>query len=478
MIPTQRRTPRQSGFSLIELMISVAISLIILAGLSAMLVNVSRTNSEMAKSNSQIENGRFAVEALESDLIHAGFWGDYVPQFDDLSWMFKQSDAPAVVPDPCLAYSTTNWDRDYLNGLLGIPVQSSDAAPGSCVLADKVDATDVLVVRHAATCVPGDANCEDDITGKLYFQSALCASATWGPVIPVGTDATHIALTPPSSSSNTAAITDAYTGMTIRITEGTGATQTRTITAFNPATYVATISATWATTPDATSKYAVFDGVLSASSFPLRKRTCLATDPAVKRKFESSIYYVRSYASTAGDGIPTLVRSSFDLGTDGTLAHQAPQALVEGIESFAVELGIDNVVSRCSFNTAVDYTTLTDKYNPTSCAHDAVADRNSLPKNRGDGSADTYIRCTTAVPCTADKLRDAVSVKLFLLVRNTEPTRGYVDGKTYCLASIPANGTCPSTSTYTPPTGTTGYKRHLFATTIRLTATSARRETP
>lgn len=475
MIPLPQPAPRQRGFSLVELLVSVAISLIILAGLSAMLVNVSRTNSEMAKANSQIENGRFAIEALESDVVHASFWGEYVPQFDDLSWMFKPSDAPSVTPDPCLAYSATNWTRDYINGLLGIGVQSSDAAPGTCVLDNQVAGTDVLVVRHAETCLPGAVNCDtDDGTGKLYFQSALCASATWGTAQLLGNDASHIALAPPSKDSNTAAIADAYLGMTIRITEGTGSPQTRTISGFNPLGYVATVSVPWTTVPDNTSVYTVFDGVLSTSSFPLRQRSCLASAPTAKRKFVSNIYYVRNYASTAGDGIPTLVRSSFDLGTDGTLAHQAPQALVEGIEQFAVELGVDNTVTRCAFNSTVDYTAKTLKWNPVTCAKDSVDENNSLPRNRGDGSADSYIHCSTATPCGADKLRDVVSVKLFLLVRNTEKTPGYVDAKTYCLATIPAGGTCPST--YTAPTDTTGYKRHMFSTTIRVTAVSARRE--
>ena len=34
---------------------------------------------------------------------------------------------------------------------------------------------------------------------------------------------------------------------------------------------------------------------------------------AEKRKFVSNIYYIRDYAVTPGDGIPTLVRSQFDL---------------------------------------------------------------------------------------------------------------------------------------------------------------------
>ena len=42
-----------------------------------------------------------------------------------------------------------------------------------------------------------------------------------------------------------------------------------------------------------------------------------------------------------GDGIPTLMRSQFDLR--GTLALQAAQAMIEGVEGFRVELGIDNL---------------------------------------------------------------------------------------------------------------------------------------
>jgi prepilin-type N-terminal cleavage/methylation domain-containing protein len=468
---------RQRGFSLIELMISVTISLVILGGLSAMLVNVSRTNAEMAKSNSQIENGRFAVEALETDLVHAGFWGEYVPQFDDLSWLFVPSDAPTSVPDPCLAYNAANWDFDYINNILGIPVQTSDSTMGTCTLSSKAPNTDVLVVRHAATCLTGEANCDPDTAGKLNFQSSMCTTGTYGTAESLNNDSNHIGLQPPSASSNTSAQPDGYKGMTIKIVAGTGAGQVRTVSAFSGITFVATVTPNWTTTPDSTSKYTIVDEVLSTSSYPLRQRSCLAADLAPKRKFESSIYYIRSYATDAGDGIPTLVRSSFDPAGPPALAHQEPQALVEGIERFAVELGIDNIQSRCGFNSAVDYTVKGDYYNPATCAVDNVnKDLNSLPKNRGDGSADSYVHCTAAVPCTVEQLRNVVSTKLYLLVRNTERTLGYIDTKTYCLATLPVGGVCPGDSVAGPFND--GFKRHLFSTTVRLTTISGRRETP
>lgn len=63
------------GFTLVELMVAVTIGLLIVAALLALYLNITRTNTEMAKANSLIENGRFAIQLIQNDLIHAGFWG-------------------------------------------------------------------------------------------------------------------------------------------------------------------------------------------------------------------------------------------------------------------------------------------------------------------------------------------------------------------------------------------------------------------
>ena len=167
---------RQPGFSLIELMIALALGMLIMAAALAVYININSANSELAKVNSQIESGRFAIQLLENDVVHAGFWGTYVPEFDDLTFTGTPGDAPTAVPDPCLTYSTANWNTTYKNNLIGIPVQAYDsAAVGTCtVVANKQANTDVLVVRHAETCLPGVGNCEADTAGKLYFQASLC----------------------------------------------------------------------------------------------------------------------------------------------------------------------------------------------------------------------------------------------------------------------------------------------------------------
>src|SRR5258708_12660741 len=89
-----------SGLTLIELMIAMTISLLVLAALVSVFVNMSRSTNEMAKANSLIENGRFAVELLQDDLVHAGYWGGYVPQSDNLSSPPLPADSPPPPPSP------------------------------------------------------------------------------------------------------------------------------------------------------------------------------------------------------------------------------------------------------------------------------------------------------------------------------------------------------------------------------------------
>jgi prepilin-type N-terminal cleavage/methylation domain-containing protein len=471
---------REAGFSLIELMVAITIGLLLVAGLGALLVNISSANRELAKANSQIENGRFAIQVLQSDIVHAGFWGRFIPQFDDVNWQLLPNDTPTAVPDPCLAYNATNWDFAFKNNLIGAPIQSNDAVPGTCstatVVPNKKGNTDVLVVRHAATCVPGDTNCDADTAGKLYFQSSACSAGTAG--IAQGATATTITLQAASATSNTATVNNAYSGMIIRTTGGSGAGQSRVISTYNGTTLVATVTLAWTTTPDSTTTYTIVENLLDTSGFSLKKRgaDCSTAAAADKRKFVSNIYYIRDYATTVGDAIPTLMRSSFDPAGPAALAHQPPEALVEGIEGFAVELGIDNAVTRCGAPTSVNYAAAVDKINPSTCALDANAALNTLPTNRGDGNPDTFIRCTTAAPCTAAQLTDVVAVKLYVLVRATETTPGYTDSKTYCLGAIDSAGSCPAANNFGPFGD--GYKRHLFANTVRLTNISGRRETP
>lgn len=374
------RAPRAvAGFTLIELMVGMTLGLVL--GLAMLLVfnNISRSTTEMAQMSDQVEGGRFSVSLMANDVQLAGFWGSYTPDFDNLSYTGTPADAPSSIPDPCLAYSGSNWNAAYVAGLIGIGVQALDAAPGTCssLLADRKANTDVLVVRHAESCVTGTGNCDANVTGRLYFQESRCS--------------TQMTSTP-------------Y--------------------------------------------------VLGTTGHDTMTRRDCTTAVNEKRRFISNIYYVRTWSNTQGDGIPALVRAAFDLA-GSTLSHSSTVALVEGVEFLKVELGIDSLSDSGG---AVDYSA------PIAWA-DAVT--KTSPTNRGDGIPDgTYVRCTTAAPCTAAQLSNVVSVKLGVLMRNTQRSGNYTDGKTYTLGS----------STLGPFND--GYKRHAYTTLARLPTVAGRRETP
>ncbi len=449
------RRPRVSarGLSLIELMIAIAMGMVIVGALLALYLNVTRTNNEMAKMNRQIENGRFAIQLLQDDVVHAGFWGSYVPQFDDLTAVTAPLDAPNALPDPCLDHAS--WTAPYISNLIGIPVHGYDAAPASCgVVTNQRANTDMLVVRHAQPCVAGVGTCEADLAGKLYFQSTLCENEISATAQQPNT-ANTIKLNAAASGDD-----DYYNGVVLRIVSGLGAGQSRKITDYNGSTKEATVDSAWTIVPDNSSIYTFGLGyVLATSGHFYHAMDCATLAP--KRKFVSNIYYIRDHAVTPGDGIPTLMRSSFDLA-GGALAHQAAQPLIEGIEGFRVEYGVD---SRSDTNAAVNSTTAVAWQDPLNKVS---------PTNRGDGIPETYV-APAALTCTAvsagttpDTCNAAniVAVRLHVLARSLELTPGYTDTKTYTLGDKvmgPFND---------------GFKRHVFSTTVRLVNPAGRRDTP
>lgn len=388
-------------------MISLVIGLLIVLALLTLLINVNRNNSELTKTNRVIENGRFALQLLEADVSHAGFWGGFVPGFDDLSNAAVPTDAPTEIPDPCPAEfaggtASTFATPTYVANLIGIPVQAYEIpavvpSPTLSVCASKVvrpqPKTDVLFVRHVETqsCVAGAAGCPAS-AGDLYFQMNSCLDST-------------------SPGYSTTSYVLATTTTAFTLYQGS----------CTPAVPIA------------------------AASTGTR---------AQLRQYVSNLYYVRDYAVTVGDGIPTLMRSQFGLSS-GVLQYRGAEALVEGIEGFRVELGVD---STSATGAAVNHAQAVSFPDPT---------RLVRPSNRGDGYPDgSYVHCTTATPCTTAQLTNTVAMKIYVLVRSENKTAGWVDDKTYTLGSTtlgPFNDQ---------------YKRHLFTQTVRLTNVSTRRETP
>lgn len=158
---------REQGFTLVEMMIAVTIGLLIVSGLATLFVNNSRVQREIDRMNRKVENGRYAMQVMTGDIRNAAFYSDFDPAV--LS-------APAAKPDAC---ATAVAD---LIAALPLGVQGYDQVAGtsipSCIATDIKTGTDVIVVRHANTCVAGASNCDAIADGTPYFQSSRCNSAT------------------------------------------------------------------------------------------------------------------------------------------------------------------------------------------------------------------------------------------------------------------------------------------------------------
>ncbi len=354
----------QLGLSLIELMISITLGMLIMAALLTLFVNVTRTNNEMTKANRQIENGRFAIQVLQSDIVHAGFWGE----LDYTSIPAPSFAVPTAIPAPCVVSGWASADKD---NLLSIPVQgyANGNTLKACGVSGVLTNSDVLVVRHANTCTAGSA-CDGGSDTGPHIQVSNCRDTPL--------EATYVIDSP----------------------------------TFSPR-------------------------VFPLSAFPLRNKGCATTPVAAQRKVMSNIYYLAT-----SNGQPTLMRVSLVNG-----AYTTPQPLIEGIEAFKVQYGIDS----------------------------------SIP---GDGSPDSYVTsedlavAEAAVPQNLGLHLNIVAVKIHVLARNLEPSPGYTDTKTYTLGNAASASICSTDGTCTNKVLNPDFKRHVFSTTIRLVNPSARREKP
>jgi type IV pilus assembly protein PilW len=274
----------QAGFSLIEFMIAVTLSVLVLAALSAAFVSSSRARTEIERTNQQIENGRYALQVLTDDLELAGYWGHF-----NLHIAMNMGNTPLglallppeVLPDPCATdlglYPNPTGPAGSESGTglrrsLPLHVQGYNGgvlpAGHSCgaLLDDHVAGTDILLIRRVRTCLFDDADCPN-IAGAPYFQSSLCNT---GAQLGSGEVRNHYRLD----------------------------------------TNVANLN--------------------------LNPRTCAGV--AERRRFVTHIYFL-AQNDQPGDGIPTLKRLELTV-VGGNLGFRE-ESIAQGIESLQLEYGID-----------------------------------------------------------------------------------------------------------------------------------------
>lgn len=185
----------------------------------------------------------------------------------------------------------------------------------------------------------------------------------------------------------------------------------------------------------------------------LKKANNAGASPAIQtprlaadiRKYHVHVYFVvpcsvpqdggdicTGATDDGGQPIPTLKR--LELTQVGGVTTMRIVPLVEGIERLQVDYGIDA--------------------NPAAV--------NAATGSIGDGVPDSW----AAAPTLA-QWSNVVAARVHVLARNTRPTAGYTDTKTYSMGLA---GTTAAAND--------GYKRHVFTAMTRLTNPGGRREIP
>jgi type IV pilus assembly protein PilW len=150
-------TMKQRGFSLVELIVAMAIGVVISGALAGLFVSSTKVKQEINRNGEQIENGRLAIDWLSQDIRLAGYWDglEYTGMADPASDICESDPADLASAVPV-----------YIQGIDNV---TSGTTPGC--LSDVKLGTDIVAVRRAGTCVIGTTGCESQAP---YFQASNC----------------------------------------------------------------------------------------------------------------------------------------------------------------------------------------------------------------------------------------------------------------------------------------------------------------
>jgi type IV pilus assembly protein PilW len=154
-----RSHKRQLGFTIVELLVALALAVLVLSMVAVVFAGTSRNRDDLERSSRLAENAHYGIDLLTDEIQHAGYYAEMVTA--SAAWQ---------VPDPC---STTLAAQGWAYVPFTVPVplagyRAGDAAP-ACLTARK-PGTAIMVVRHASidTTLPAAAS------GGAFLQVSKC----------------------------------------------------------------------------------------------------------------------------------------------------------------------------------------------------------------------------------------------------------------------------------------------------------------
>lgn len=175
-------TIKAAGFSLVEMMISITIGMLLIAGLIGVLTSNSRSSQSNDKTAELHSNGRYALDHLKRELYHAGY----------RAYTWAEPTNPPSTPvavvgtRPECAGAGSGFVQNIRQGLWG--ANDSNPFAGDCLNSGYLRG-DVMVIRRVASqpTSPSPGN-------TFYFQSTYSGGEIFqGSAVPATVTGTPLA---------------------------------------------------------------------------------------------------------------------------------------------------------------------------------------------------------------------------------------------------------------------------------------------
>ena len=163
------------GFSLVELMVAMLVTLILLAGIGQIFLSSKKSFNIQDSLSRMQENGRYAIETLAQDIRRAGYWGGNA-DITKIGGTTIEDDGVNITDTPgsCVA-GGTDWAFRLKRHIFG---KNDGKGTYACLNPFPYANGDILVVRYASpwavggTSLPLDDSCGGTIAGcypNTYF---------------------------------------------------------------------------------------------------------------------------------------------------------------------------------------------------------------------------------------------------------------------------------------------------------------------
>ncbi len=152
------------GFSMVELMVALVITLILLSGISQIFLSSKKSFTIQDTLGRQQENGRYVIETLGQDLRRAGYMGD----LEGIT-AIGGTEGQVVDNGTCLTTDNT-WGRMLDSRVFGL---NNTNAGYNCISNTDYLRGDVLIVRYMAPWVVGGLTTPSFEDDRLYVRSSL-----------------------------------------------------------------------------------------------------------------------------------------------------------------------------------------------------------------------------------------------------------------------------------------------------------------